>query len=287
MTDAAQQDLKPTARAVENVSVTGDLRLHEFRSQVFGNTRMLRVWLPPEYDAVPNSDRHYPVLYLNDGQNLFDRATAFAGVEWEVDETAYRLIREKIIPPVIIVGIDNAQTDRMKEYLPYRSFQPPILRPRGKCYPEFLMHEVMPFVSERYRIAPGVQHTGLGGSSLGALISLYTVIRHPGIFGRVLLESPSLYISQRRILRASRKCRQWPGKFYIGIGTREAGREEKDRQVVDDVRELERILRQAGLSDQHLVVRVDEGATHNEREWARRFPEALTFLFGNLFSPSG
>jgi len=266
--------------------VTGDLRLHEFRSGIFRNTRMLRIWLPPEYDAAQNSTRNYPVLYLNDGQNLFDRATAFGGVEWEVDETADRLIREQTIPPLVIVGIDNAQSERMREYLPYRSLQPPILRPRGRLYLEFLIREVMPSVHERYRIAGGPENTGLGGSSLGALISLYTVIRHPGIFGRLLLESPSLYISQRRILKASRAFRHWPEKIFVGVGTREAGREEKDRQVVEDVREFERILRRCGLSDQRLRVRVDEGAIHNEREWARRFPEALTFLFGNVVSRS-
>jgi predicted alpha/beta superfamily hydrolase len=282
MNEAAQQE--SPVRVADNASVTGELRLHEFHSRVFGNTRKLRVWLPSEYDAAQNRNRHYPVLYLNDGQNLFDRATAFAGVEWEVDETADRLIREKAISPLMVVGIDNAQTERMKEYLPYRSFQPPILRPRGRLYPEFLIREVMPFVCERYRIAPGLENIGLGGSSLGALISLYVVIQHPGIFGRLLLESPSLYISQRRILKASRGCRQWPEKIYIGIGTREAGREEKDRQVVDDVRELERILRGQGVDDQRLLVRIDEGATHNEREWARRFPAALTFLFGSSIS---
>jgi len=280
MKDAARQELKPT-RVADNPSVTGDLRLHEFRSRVFHNTRMLRVWLPAEYDAASNINRQYPVLYLNDGQNLFDRATAFAGVEWEVDETADNLIREKIIPPLIIVGIDNAQTERMKEFLPYRTLQPPILRPRGRLYPEFLMREIMPFVSERYRIARGPENTGLGGSSLGALISLYTVVKHPGIFRRLLLESPSLYIAQRRILKASRNCRQWPEKIYVGIGTREAGREDKDRQVVDDVRELERILKGTALDGRRLAVRIDEGATHSERDWARRFPEALTFLFGS------
>ena len=248
---------------------------------------MLRVWLPPEYDAAPNSDRRYPVLYLNDGQNLFDRATAFGGAEWEVDETADRLIRERAIPPLVVVGIDNAQAERMKEYLPYRSFQPPILRPRGKCYPEFLLGEVMKFVGERYRIARGPENTGLGGSSLGALISLYTVIKHPGIFGRLLLESPSLYISQRRVLKASRRCVRWPEKVFAGVGTREAGREDKDRQVVEDVRELESILRRSGFDEQRLRVRVDDGAIHNEREWARRFPDALTFLFGSSMSASG
>ena len=263
-----------------NDSVTGDLRLHDFQSRVFRNARLLRVWLPPRYDAPENNARQYPVLYLNDGQNLFDRATAFGGVEWQVDETADRLIRQEVISPLIIVGIDNAQGDRIKEFLPYRAFNPPVLRPQGKRYPDFLMCDVMPFVQQRYRIAIGPENTGLGGSSLGALISLYTVIERPAVFGRLLLESPSLFISHRRLLKYSRLVRQWPAKMFLAIGTREAGREDKDKQVVEDVRELERTLRRAGLDDRRLQVRIDEGATHNEAAWAKRFPDALSFLFG-------
>ena len=275
------EEISQTQVPPANPSVAGDLRLHEFRSRVFRNSRMLRLWLPPRYDAPENKTRQYPALYLNDGQNLFDRATAFGGVEWQVDETADRLIRQEVIPPLIIVGIDNAQGDRIKEYLPYRSFHPPILRPQGKRYPDFLMNEVMPFLQERYRIASGPENTGLGGSSMGALISLYTVIERPEAFGRLLLESPSLFISHRRPLKYSRLVRQWPEKVFLAIGTREAGREDKDKQVVEDVRELERTLRSAGLDDLRLRVRIDEGATHNEGEWAKRFPEALTFLFGS------
>src|SRR5580700_3997611 len=98
--------------AIRAGGAAGDLRLHEFRSRIFRNTRFLRVWLPPEYDNGENAGRHYPVLYLNDGQNLFEPATAFAGVEWQVDETADRLIRDGVIPPMIIVGIDHAGKDR-------------------------------------------------------------------------------------------------------------------------------------------------------------------------------
>jgi predicted alpha/beta superfamily hydrolase len=265
---------------VRGSSVVGDLRLHEFSSRIYRNTRMLRVWLPPGYDAPENADRHYPVFYLNDGQNLFDPATAFAGVEWQVDETADRLIREGKISPIIIVGIDNTGVERIKEFLPYRSFSPPVLRPQGKRYPDFLMSEVMPYLHERYRIAPGPENTALGGSSLGALISLYTVLDRPGTFSRLLLESPSLFVSNRRILKYSRYFRQWPEKIFVAIGTREAGREDKDRQVVEDVRELQRIMHHAGLGDDQLRVRIDVGAAHNEGEWGKRFPEALGFLFG-------
>src|SRR4029077_13891451 len=132
--------------AIRASGAAGDLRLHEFPSRIFRNTRFLRVWLPPGYDDAENEGRYYPVLYLNDGQNLFESATAFAGVEWQVDETADRLIREGVVPPLIVVGMDNTGKDRIREYMPYRSMHPRMLRVRGRYYPDFLMKEVMPFV---------------------------------------------------------------------------------------------------------------------------------------------
>src|ERR1700757_564568 len=98
-------------------SATGDLRIHEFKSRIFRNHRFLRVWLPPDYEEASNLSRKYPVFYLNDGQNLFEPLSSFAGIEWQVDETADRLIREGSIPPMIFVGIDNAAGDRMREYM--------------------------------------------------------------------------------------------------------------------------------------------------------------------------
>ena len=260
--------------------LAGELRLHEFHSRIFRNTRMLRVWLPPGYNQTENDGRHYPVFYLNDGQNLFDPATAYIGVDWQVDEAATRLIGEGKIPPLIIVGIDNAQKDRPKEYLPYRSFHPRIFRPQGKRYPDFLLDEVMPFVYQRYRVARGPENTALGGSSLGAIISLYTAMDRPGVFGGLLLESPSLFISNRQLLKSARAFGKWPAKVFMAIGTREVGSEDGDQQAVEDVRELEYVFRRAGLREDRLLVKIDEGATHSEKEWARRFPEALQFLFG-------
>ena len=270
----------PISDTEDSLDLAGELQLHELQSRIFRNTRMLRVWVPPGYGAPENQSRHYPVFYLNDGQNLFDPATAYIGVDWQADEAADRLIRDGKIPPLIIVGIDNAQKDRPKEYLPYRSFHPPVMRPQGKRYPEFLLNEVMPFVYQHYRIARGPENTGLGGSSLGAIISLFTAMDRPGIFGRLLLESPSLFISNRQLLKLSRAFRQWPERVFIGIGTKEAGSEERDRQTVEDVRQLEHILRRGGLKEDRLRVVIDEGATHSEQEWAKRFPDALSFLFG-------
>jgi enterochelin esterase-like enzyme len=267
--------------AIRVAAATGDLRLHEFRSRFFRNTRFLRVWLPPGYDNTENSLKRYPVLYLNDGQNLFEPSTSFAGVEWQVDETAERLIREGLVPPMIIVGIDNAGKERIREYTPHRSLNPMMLRVQGHRYPNFLIKEVMPFAAGNYRIASGPENTGLGGSSLGGLICLYTAALHPGWFGRLLIESPSLWASNRQMIKDSRMVKQWPQRIFLATGTAEAGREDRDRSVVDDVRELAGIFRRAGLDDRRLKLVIEEGGTHQESAWARRFPDALLFLFGN------
>lgn len=271
----------PVSGPIRATGATGELRLHEFRSRVFRNTRFLRVWLPPGYDDEQNQGRHYPVLYLNDGQNLFEPSTAFAGVEWQADEAADRLIREGAIAPLIIIGMDNTGKERIREYMPHRSLYPRILRVRGHRYPDFLMQEVMPFIESTYRAATGPENTGLGGSSLGALIALYTAIARPGVIGRLLLESPSLWASNRRATNESRTVRIWPERTFLAVGSAEAGNTDRSRTVVDDVRELAAIIRRAVLSESRLRLVIREGAGHNEAAWAERFPEALQFLYGN------
>ena len=197
-----------------------------------------------------------------------------------MDETADRLIREGAVAPMIIVGIDNAGKDRIREYMPHRSVHPMMLRVQGRYYPDFLMKEVMPFLERNYRVATGPENTGLGGSSLGALIALYTATARPGVIGRLLVESPSLWASHRQAIKESRAVRIWPERIYLGVGTSEGGSEERSRSVVDDVRELAAILRRAVLSEKRLRLVVKDGAGHNEAAWAERFPEALRFLFG-------
>jgi len=274
-----EDQLSVPAAVIRAESATGDLRLHEFHSRVFHNRRFLRVWLPPGYEDAENAGRRYPVLYLNDGQNLFEPATSYTGVEWQVDEAADRLIREGVVRPLIIVGIDNAGKARIREYMPFRSLSPMMVRVQGQRYPHFLMKEVMPFISRNYRVAIGPQNTGLGGSSLGALIALYTAAVRPGVIGRLLLESPSLWASNRYMIRYSRSVKSWSERIYLAMGTAEAGNPDRDRSMVDDVRELAGVLRRSGMDDRDLRLVIDEGATHHESAWARRFPEALEFLF--------
>jgi predicted alpha/beta superfamily hydrolase len=257
---------------------SGNLWLHELKSQIFGNTRLLRVWLPPDYDGW--GEALYPVLYLNDGQNLFDPATAFAGVHWQAGETAARLIAEQKIRPLIIVGIDNTK-NRASEYIPYKSKDPKLLRPMGTRYPEFLQREVMPLIAERYPVMKGPDNAGFGGSSLGGLITLYAGLAAPELFGRLLVESPSSFVADRKILKEIRRAGRWPARTYLGMGTREVGNAEKDAKIVADFRELESTLHAIGLDEERLRVRIDEGGTHSESAWAARFPDALQFLFSS------
>lgn len=256
----------------------GILHLHELRSRIFKNSRFLRVWTPPGYGE-PAGTR-YPVLYLNDGQNLFEASTAFGGVHWQVGETASRLIAEKKIPPLLIVGIDNTGKNRIREYLPWRTPDVKALIVKGKLYPNFLRREVMPLVESQYAVRPGPEDTGFGGSSLGGLIALYTQIAAPGVFGRLLIESPSLAVAHRKIIYECRRFRTWPERVYLGMGTRELGDIKKDEKIANDARELGTLIAAAGLDDRRLMVNIEEGAPHSEAAWARRLPGALVFLYG-------
>ena len=239
---------RAAAGVIRAQSATGDLRLHEFRSRIFRNTRFLRVWLPPGYDDVQNAGRHYPVLYLNDGQNLFEGATSFNGVEWQVDETGDRLIREGVVPPMIIVGMDNTGRERIREYMPHRSLHPMILRVHGTRYPAFLFKEVCSLHGAQLTVwRAGRRILGWAGRHLGALIALYTVAVRPGVIGRLLLESPSLWASNRQLIRQSRGVKRWPERVFLATGTAEAGRRDKDQSMVDDVRELAGIYATRGI----------------------------------------
>jgi isoamylase len=270
--------LLPPAWTAETV------REHTVFSNLFGGGRTIRVMVPPDYDEPANQHRHYPVLYLNDGQNLFSVETStFNRMEWRVDETLQQLYREAAVEPLIVVGIDHpGKRARAREYLPYpdAELQPPEPNPQGHLYPGFLFDEVMPFVDRLYRTSREPKDTGIGGSSYGAVAALYTALSSPGAFGKLLLESPSLYIDDRRLLLDARGVEAWPDKIWLAVGTNEAGRQDWSEEAVADVRALAEILRAAGLSTERVSVTYEEGGLHNEDAWGRRFSEALRFLFG-------
>ncbi|MEN3336782.1 MAG: hypothetical protein V7647_458 [Acidobacteriota bacterium] len=260
------------------------LETHEIESTHLAAARRVTVWLPPHArgrDAGP-----YPVLYLNDGQNLFDPARAFAGRTWRVAETAATLVRTGHIAPLLIVGIDHGEDRRAREYLPVEDDRNPGARdPVGREYAEFVTRELMPLIERTYPTARGASNAGIGGSSYGAVAALFTVMSKPGVFGRLLLESPSLYVGDEYLLRRARAAKRWPFRIYLGVGTAETDRTEINTETVLNVRKLERILRGRRFGPHRLETVVEEGGTHSEEAWARRLPHALEFLYGREGRP--
>lgn len=272
-------------------TLTGDIRRHDnFHSTILNNDRTLLVYLPPGYAPgyEDDADRRYPVLYMHDGQNIFDASTSFAGVEWGVDEAAERLIEAGAIEPIIIVGIYN-NADRMTEYTPRPDGE------QGDAYARFVVEEVKPFIDQTYRTDPSREKTGIAGSSLGGLISLYMVRAHADTFGRCGGVSPSLWWSDRWLIRRWRAAvPQWPAGvcIWIDMGTLE-GRAGPDGEAVPsgvspavspfvaDARELAQLLEQGGLKRgvgyEYLEV---EGGRHNEQAWSGRIDRILTYLYG-------
>jgi predicted alpha/beta superfamily hydrolase len=252
--------------------------IHHIPSAYLGVTRRITI-LAPNRRGDGDAAR-YPVLYLNDGQNLFDPFRAFAGNTWRAGEAVVYLARARRIPPLIVVGIDHGEVRRAREYLPVVDERnPDARRPLGRAYADFVTREVMPFVNAHYPVARGASNTGLGGSSYGAIAALFTALTSPGLFGRLLLESPSLYVGRGYMLRRAREAPRWPARVYLGVGTQETNRADRNEETVANVRRREAILRRARLGPKRLKVVVAEGGTHSEGAWAARLPEALMFLF--------
>jgi predicted alpha/beta superfamily hydrolase len=254
------------------------LDVHVLDSKYLQTSRRITVMRPQPTGDGP---RPLPVLYLNDGQNLFDPARAFGGNTWRVAETVNWLVAEGRIPPLMVVGIDHGGVQRAREYLPVEDHRNPhARRPLGRQYIEFVTREVVPFIERNYDVSRRTSGRALGGSSYGAVAALLTVLERPGVFGRLLVESPSLYVGGRILLRKARRAPRWPARVYLGVGTQETSRADVNRETVENVRTLESILRSAGLGTRRLKIVVEEGARHTETAWAGRLPESLAFLFG-------
>jgi predicted alpha/beta superfamily hydrolase len=251
----------------------GQLCKHEqFRSRFLRNERNLIVYLPPGYEDQPWL--RFPVLYLHDGQNLFEGSTAFiAGMDWGVGQTADHLIHTGAVQPLIIVGIYNAGKARIHEYTPTKT--PKLGGGRADRYAKFLVQEVMPFVQQQYRTISGPSSAGIGGSSLGGLLSLYLGLKMPHIFGKLAALSPSVWWNQRVIFRFAESAPVQPRpRIWLDIGTKEGPR------IVADVEKFRDVLLKKGwrLGEDLHYQRV-EGAEHNEAAWAQRVGPFLQFLY--------
>ena len=255
-------------------TLTGDFRAHtKFHSKFLPTDRDVLVYLPPGYEA--DRRRRYPVLYLHDGQNLFDGATSFIpGQEWRVDETAQALILSHAIEPVIIVGIYNTGRERVEEYTPSAD---PKFKVGGKAdlYGRLIVEELKPFVDSHYRTKRGAADTGLGGSSLGGLVTMYLGLRYPKVFGKLAVVSPSVWWDDYRIIREVQALRAKPHtRIWLDMGTDEGA------NATDGARLLRDALAGKGWQlDRDLKYFEAVGAKHSEAAWAERVEPFLRFLF--------
>ncbi len=267
-----------TLALMSDHTLTGNIQSHPgFESRILGNRRDVLVFLPPGYRRART--QRYQVLYLHDGQNVFDAATAFGGNEWRVDETAQRLVKEKLMEPVIVVAVANTGEDRIHEYAPTRGRIEEGKRKRSKgllrLYGAFLINELKPFIDARYRTLTGPESTGLGGSSLGGLATMALGLWFPDVFCRLAVMSPSIWwddcVVYRMVDELDEESRP-PLKVWLDTGTHEPGWERA--RVLRD-----RLIDKGWRLDDDLQYFEDEGAGHTEEAWAHRMDAALRFLY--------
>lgn len=261
----------------EGHTITGTVRIiQNFQVPQLHRTRRIWVYLPPGYET---SGRRYPVLYMQDGQNVFDAKTSYAG-EWHVDETLERLFAAGKSRGVIVVAIENAGSLRMGEYTPAALFDTPGVE--GDRYAEFVVRTLKPYVDKHFRTLPDRNHTGVAGSSAGAFISFYIGVKYPEVFSRVGAFSftfgGDFMMSMTRLRRDF--PRRQPMRIYLHVGTEEdISREITKESFVANLKLLHRELREMGYGSAELKLDVVKGGHHNEADWTRRFPKVFEWLF--------
>ncbi len=276
-TQQLREAVQSHASSLWETTSTGHPRLHvhrRFHSSFLPDDRNLVVYLPPGYDEHPT--RRYPVLYLHDGQNLFDPETAFiAGRTWRVREAADAAIAAGEVEPLVIVGIHNTGERRLAEYTPTADWR--MGGGEAASYGLLLTHELMPWIAQNYRITADRAQTGLGGSSLGGLVSLYLGLEYAHLFGHLAILSPSVWWNRRSILafvhQRAAEIEHKP-RIWLDVGDSEG------RMTLRDAESLARRLRSDGWRDgQTLHFERIHGGTHDEASWSHRVRPMLRFLF--------
>jgi predicted alpha/beta superfamily hydrolase len=244
----------------------------QFISGLVEDHHDLIVYIPPIYNA--ESERRFPVLYMQDGQNLFDPDTSFIpGNYWRMGETADALIEAGAMEPMIIVGIYNVGVKRIDEYTPVQDKR--LGGGQADAYGRMLVEELKPFIDQQYRTLPGAENCGMGGSSLGGLVTLYLGLRYPAVFTRLAVISPSVWWRNRTILKTVAALPKKPGlRIWLDIGTKESIRAVPDARALRDG-----LIKKGWQLGQDLAYLEAEGAEHTESAWADRVAPMLKFLF--------
>ena len=259
-------DLKArTSKASANVHVLSQ----EFDMGILERRRKIWIYLPEGYE---NSNKEYPVLYMHDGQNLFDKSTSFAG-EWEVDETLDQLSESQALE-LIVVGIENDGQQRINEYVPYR-LDKYDSRVEGAAYVQFITEVLKPYVDMNYRTLADREHTGIMGSSLGGLISFYASMEFEEYFGMAGVFSPSFElidseIRKEEIIKPLRQTR-----VYLMCGDQES------QEMVPEMQKIVKEMTDLGFEPDNICTKVVKEGKHNEGLWLSEFESAVRWLFKN------
>ncbi|RVT98028.1 alpha/beta hydrolase [Mucilaginibacter limnophilus] len=260
---AAWQDYAPAQEVKRTASANVHIISEKFDMPQLGRQRRIWIYLPADYET---SEKKYPVLYMNDGQNLFDEATGNFG-EWSVDETLDKLPVKK---QCIVVGIDNGGNERLAEYSPYPSKY--AKEAQGDKYIEFLVNTLKPYIDAHYRTKKDARHTAIAGSSMGGLISFYAILKHPEIFGKAGVFSPAFWINPEIFQYAQQTSLNKTSAFYFTCGDQEGSTMTSDMQKIYDI-----IKPKSKTAAQSPVV-VLKGERHNEKQWRTSFPAFYEWL---------
>ncbi len=248
----------------EEHTVSGAMKIIEsFPMHEFQRQRRIWIYLPPGYEKI---EERFPVLYMHDGQNLFDALTSYSG-EWQIDESINHLCAKQITKGAIVVGIDNGGETRFDEYIPSYN---------GDKYLDFIVNNLKPYIDRAFRTQPGREHTGLAGSSLGGLISLYMGLKRPDVFSKLGVFSPAMSFAGDSFKDFGKK---YDMKIYLDVGTKESLPYDSSRKYADLVWNTYYHLLDKGFRNDEVQFLVEKDAGHNEEAWARRFPNAFLWLF--------
>ncbi|MFK7937689.1 MAG: alpha/beta hydrolase-fold protein [Saprospiraceae bacterium] len=250
--------------AAANVTTIEDFAMPQFET-----TRRIWLYLPPDYAS---SNKQYPVIYMHDAQNLFDRNTSFAG-EWEVDESLNALF-ENGDEGAIVVGIENGGANRINELTSWTNAQ--YGGGQGAIYADFVVNNLKPYIDANYRTRPEREFTAVAGSSLGGLMSLYMAIEHQNVFSKAGVFSPSFWWSNQVYEHVRNKGKQADMRIYFVAG------EQESQDMIPDMRSMYNVLLGEGFEEEELLFKSDSDGQHSEWYWAREFPAAYEWLFAGL-----
>lgn len=241
----------------------------EYEIPQLNATRKISALLPHDYYE---TDKQYPVLYLQDGQNLFNPLAPFG--DWAIDKSMIKLA-EQGFSDIIIIAIDHGEKERVLEYLPY--YHPRFGKGKGKFYIEFMIEKLIPYVNKNYRTLTDFEHTGIGGSSMGGLISFYAGLANPGVFGKMMIFSPSLWISKMIFDHTKSFEPLNQAKIYLYAGGQES------EHHLPNVQKLESIIRKKMVQGHQIDLHfsINESGKHTEVHWREEFPKALKWLYFN------